>query len=106
MGKGDHSKTFLPIALYCWSTPSWLKVRGGGGGMIIVSAPVQIDNNWVFGFFRLGLNLGVRTWGLLGQGIGDLDLGLAIQAFTKHLPVSESQDEDFPLQSQGSQCPR
>ena len=33
-------------------------------------------NNWIFGFFRLGLNLGVRIWGLLGQGIGDLDLGL------------------------------
>ena len=30
--------------------------------------------NWVFGFFRLG----VRIWGLLGQGIRDLDSGLTI----------------------------
>ena len=32
MGTGDHSKTFLLLALYCWSTPSCLKVRGGWGG--------------------------------------------------------------------------
>ena len=40
--------------------------------VIIVSASPS-PNNWIFGFFRLGLNLGVRIWGLLGQGIGDLD---------------------------------
>ena len=29
MGKGDHSKTFILLELYCWSTPSCLKVVGG-----------------------------------------------------------------------------
>ena len=29
MGKRDHSKAFLQLALICWSTPSWLKVGGG-----------------------------------------------------------------------------
>ena len=28
MSKGDHSKTFLLLALYCWIPPSWLKVMG------------------------------------------------------------------------------
>ena len=35
MGKEDHPETFLQKALFCQSTPSWLKVRGwvvGGGG--------------------------------------------------------------------------
>ena len=27
-GRGDHPKTFLLVALFCQSTPSWLKVRG------------------------------------------------------------------------------
>ncbi len=53
-----------------------LKSWGWVGGwvvahVIIVSAPVQRIG--FLGFFRLGLNLGVRIWGLLGQGIGDLD---------------------------------
>ena len=29
VGRGDHPKTFLLKALFCQSTPSWLKVRGG-----------------------------------------------------------------------------
>ncbi len=29
MGLGDHPETFLPKALFCKSTPSWLKVMGG-----------------------------------------------------------------------------
>ena len=36
MGLGDHPETFLLKALFCWSTPSWLKVMGGwvvGGGL-------------------------------------------------------------------------
>ena len=32
MGRGDYPKTFLLKALFCQSTPSWLKVVGGGGG--------------------------------------------------------------------------
>ena len=31
MGLGDHPKTFLLKALFRQSTPSWLKVMGGGG---------------------------------------------------------------------------
>ena len=32
VGHGDHSKTFLPLELFCWRTPSWLKVMGWWGG--------------------------------------------------------------------------
>ena len=31
MGRGGHPKTILLNALFCQSTPSWLKVGGGGG---------------------------------------------------------------------------
>ena len=30
VGPGDHSKTFLPLELFGWSTPSWSKVGVGG----------------------------------------------------------------------------
>ena len=77
MGRGDHSKTFLPLALFCWSTPSLLKVGGGGGGVvahvIIVSAPAQRIG--FFGFFRLGLDLG-STLGTYWDGGLGLGLGL------------------------------
>ena len=50
-----------------------------GGGVvahvIIVSAPVQRIGFW---FFWTWSDLRVRIWGLLGQGIGDLDSGLTI----------------------------
>ena len=39
MGKGDHPKTFLLKALYCQSTPSWLKVWGWVALGIILSSP-------------------------------------------------------------------
>ena len=52
-----------------------LKSCGGGGPCDYCVSPSP--KNWVFGFFRLGLTL-VRIWGLLGQGIGDLDSGLTI----------------------------
>ena len=32
VGHGDHSKTLLPLELFCWRTPSWLKVMGWWGG--------------------------------------------------------------------------
>ena len=53
MGKGDHYKTFLLLALYCWSSPSGLKVGGGVGGVvvahvIIVSAQSKELGFWVF----------------------------------------------------------
>ena len=48
-------------ALYCWSTPSWLKVMGlvvvGGGGQSDYCVSPS-PNNWVLGFCTLGLNLG------------------------------------------------
>ena len=58
MGKVDNSKTFLLIALFYWSTPSWLKVRGGVGG----GGPCDYSDSsspLVFGFrdLRLGTEL-------------------------------------------------
>ena len=45
MGKGYHSETLLLIALFYWSTPSCLKVRGGkwecAGGH--VELPLVLD---------------------------------------------------------------
>ena len=52
-------------------------VWGGVGGPCDYCVSPS-PKNWIFGFFRLDLNLGVRIWGLLGQGIGDLDLGSTI----------------------------
>ena len=57
---------------------SWGWVGGGGGGPCDYCVSPS-PKNGVFGFFRLGLNLGVRIWGLLGQRIGDFDLGLTIR---------------------------
>ena len=45
--------------------------------VIIVSAPVQKLGFWVFSTWS---DLRVRIWGLLGQGIGDLDSGLTIKS--------------------------
>ena len=79
MSQGGHSEPLLLLTLFYQSTSSCLKVVGGGvGGVGGVGGPCDYcvspsPKNWGFGFFRLGLNLGVRTWGLLGQGIGDLD---------------------------------
>ena len=62
MVKGDHSKPFLLLALFYWSTSSWSKV-------ILVSSLVPIGLD--FGFFTsLGLGLGL--------GIGGLGLGLGL----------------------------
>ena len=58
MGKGDHSKTFLLLALFYYSTPKWLKVRGGSeqGAMwwvvahvILVSPQSQLDLDFDLG---------------------------------------------------------
>ncbi len=69
MGKGDHSKTFLLLALFYWSTPSWLKVIGGMGGPC--DSSVNPSPNWTFGFLTsLGLGFGL--------GLGGLDLGLEL----------------------------
>ena len=41
LGRGDHPETFLLKALFCQSTPSWLKVLGGGwvAPGILLSSP-------------------------------------------------------------------
>ena len=68
MVKGGHSKTFLVLALCSKTTPSLLKVRGGGWVVahgIIVSDPVPIGQ-WIFTALGLGL------------GLGGLDLGLGL----------------------------
>ena len=49
--------------------------------VIIVSAPVQIIGFW---FFFTWSEVRVMIWGLFGQGIGDLDLGLTILLLLVH----------------------
>ena len=78
MSQGGHSEQLLFFALFYQSTPSCLKVVGGGWGgvvahVIIESAPVQRIGFW--GFLDLVLTL--------GQDLGpveteDRDLGLTI----------------------------
>ena len=70
-GCGYHSETFLLLALFYQSTPSWLKVRGGVvvgcvAHVIIVSAQSKELGFWVL---RLGLSqdlgpVGTGDWGL------------------------------------------
>ena len=49
MGKGNHSKTFLLLALCSKTTPSLLKVRGGGwvvaapGDYSVTLVPIGLD---------------------------------------------------------------
>ena len=35
MGRGGHTETFSLFELFPWSTPSWLKVIGGGGVVVV-----------------------------------------------------------------------
>ena len=62
VSQGGHSEQLLFFALFSWSTPSCLKVRGGGGGVvayvIIVSAQVPLVLTlglWILGLWDLGL---------------------------------------------------
>ena len=48
--------------------------------VIIVSAQ---SKELGFGVFQTWSDLGVRIWGLLGQGIGDLDSGLTIKVMVR-----------------------
>ena len=71
VGPGDHSKTFLPLELFGWSTPSWSKVGVGG----VVGGPSDYcvspsPNNCIFGFFILGLNLGSGFGACWDRGLG------------------------------------
>ena len=82
----DQNKGLLPVLyskVFGWSTPSCLKVIDGGvvvvGGpcdYCVSPSPNKLDF-WVF-MFQTWSKLRVRIWGLLGQGIGDLDLGLTM----------------------------
>ncbi len=84
MGQGDHSKTFLILALYCWSTPSCLKVIdgwvGGWGGGPCDYCVSPSPNNWVFGFFRLGLILGSGFVAYWDRGLGTWTWALQFKA--------------------------
>ena len=83
VGRGDHPKTFLLKALFCQSTPSWLKVRGGWSsrvcwceqsGMLVahvIFVSAQGPNPSFFLFVQLLFNLGA-CWDQ------DLDQGLTI----------------------------
>ena len=57
MSQGGHSEPLLLLALFNLSTPSCLKVMGGGVGwvahVIIVSAQVLLD--LILGLWTLGL---------------------------------------------------
>ena len=58
----------------------WVVVVGRvGAHVIIVSAQSKELGFW---FFSTWSDLRVRIWGLLGQGIGDLDSGLTIHDYT------------------------
>ena len=95
MGLGDHPETFLLMALCCNLSPSWLKVGGGGPFDYFVSPSPK---NLVLGIFSLGQDYWVRTWGLLGRGTGDLDLGLTILHFISpplsHLDIQEDKPDE------------
>ena len=68
MGKGDHSETLLLLALFYQSTPSCLKVMGGGvvvgGGpwdFSVSPSPFGLD----FGTLDFGTSdLGLTIWNL------------------------------------------
>ena len=85
-GSRDHSKTFLPLALFYQSTLSWLKVRGGNeqSGMLVahvIFVSAQGPNPSFFLFIRLLFDLGA-CWDQ------DLDQGLTIgQNLTSNSPL-------------------
>ena len=60
MGIGDHSETVLILGLFDQSTPSWIKVRGWGGGpcdFSVSPSPFGLD----FGTLDFGLGLDNKT---------------------------------------------
>ena len=72
MSQEGHSEPLLLLALFYQSTPSCLKVVGGGG---VVGGPCDYcvspsPKNWVFGFFRLGLTLGSGFGACWDRGLG------------------------------------
>ena len=78
MGQGDHSETFLLLALFDQSTPSWIKVIGWGGGWVahVILVSALGPNPSFFLFWGTFIQLG----GLLGQGPG-LGLGPGLDNF-------------------------
>ena len=68
VSQGGHSEQLLFFVLFYQSTPSWIKVKGWGGG---VGGPCDFSvSPWSKSFFFPFIQLG----GLLGQGPG-LGLG-------------------------------
>ena len=74
MSQGGHSEQLLFFALFYQSTPSCLKVVGGGvvgwGGGPCDYCVSPSPKNWVFGFFRLGLTLGSGFGACWDRGLG------------------------------------
>ena len=69
MSQGGHSEQLLFFALFYQSTPSCLKVMGGGvvgwvAHVILVSAQGPNPSFFFFGgtFIRLGGPVGTRAW--------------------------------------------
>ena len=77
MSQGGNSEQILFFALFYQRTPSCLKVGGGneqaamwwGGGPCDYCVSPS-PNNWVFGFFRLGLTLGSGFGACWDRGLG------------------------------------
>ena len=55
MGRGGHTETFSFSALFPYSTPSWLKVIGGWGGVVVVAHVILVSAQVPIGPFVLGL---------------------------------------------------
>ena len=70
-GSGDHSETFLLLAHFYQSTPSWLKVRGGNeqSGMLVEQSGMLVAHV---------ILVSAQVLLVLTLGLWTLDLGLTI----------------------------
>ena len=81
MSQGGHSETLLLFAPFYQSTPSWIKVMGWVGGVVVahvILVSALGPNPSFFLFWGTFIQLG----GLLGQGPG-LGLGPGLDNFKK-----------------------
>ena len=58
MSQGDHSETFLSLAIFYQSTPSCLKVTGGGVVAHVILVSAQGPNPSFFFFWGAFIQLG------------------------------------------------